>query len=145
MFIIEILALCGVVQIITSSHLFAPARDKMPTASLKYMVTCSQCIGFWVGFCAYSIVVLCSAFGLMTDFVFPIATGLASVSNLFVQLLFLILLGGLTSVSAILTNHTIEWLHFAKLWYVVEVERQSIENQAVMIDQQVSMNQQDNS
>ena len=143
MFIIEILALCGVVQIITSSQLFASIRNKIPTASLKYMVTCSQCIGFWVGFCAYTVVVLCSAFGQVTDFIFPIATNLAAISNLMLQLLFLVLLGGLISVSAILTNHVIEWFHFSKLWFVVEVERRSIENQHAMINQQILDNLQD--
>jgi hypothetical protein len=52
----------------------------------------------------------------------------AALHNLLVQLPVLVLLGGLISVCAILVNHMIEWMHFSKLWYVVEVEEKSTKN-----------------
>ena len=122
MFIVEILALCGVTQIITTSYLFASVRRYVPTDHLKYMLSCSQCMGFWIGFGAYVAVALYSLCCPDTDFIFPIAHAVA-VTGFWIQCAFVVLLGGLISLCSILVNHVIEFLHFCKMWYVTAIEQ----------------------
>ena len=58
MFCIEILALCGITQMMTS-FLFKPLRTSMPMKLWRHTVSSPLCMGFWVGFIAYAGVALC--------------------------------------------------------------------------------------
>ena len=130
MILVEVLALCGIVQIITTSYLLAPLRASLPTEHLKHLVSCTQCMGFWVGFIVYAVVAICSVFAPISSFSLPIADMVAS-SDVYVKPVLVLLFGGLVSVCSLFANHVIEFSHFCKLWYVGEVEKQINMNEMV--------------
>lgn len=47
--ILVLLALVGIVSIITRSYIMEKIREKAPGKNLRYMLNCPQCSGFWVG------------------------------------------------------------------------------------------------
>ena len=47
--ILVLLALVGIVSIITRSYIMSKIREKAPGKNLRYMLNCPQCSGFWVG------------------------------------------------------------------------------------------------
>ena len=55
MVIFEIIALAGVVNILTRSYLLQPIRDSIPWQKVKYAANCPQCTGVWVGAIYYLI------------------------------------------------------------------------------------------
>ena len=125
MVLIEILALCGIAQIITASYLLAPLRATVPTAHLKYLVSCAQCTGFWVGFIVYAAVACCAIVAPETNFGFPLAEAVAGMHGC-IRWGLVFLLGGLISICVILVNHVIETMHFCKMWFVFEIEEHQI-------------------
>jgi len=120
MFLVEILALCGIAQVLMTSFLFAPLRANMPTKALKYAVTKPQCTGFLVGFIAYATVALCG-FTPGTDHSFPMAAAVASVTNVYAQWTLAFVLGGLIAIGSVLLNHFMELIYFAKTWLVLDI------------------------
>lgn len=44
-----IIGLVGITNILTRSFILQPLREIVPTNTLKYMVACPMCMGFWVG------------------------------------------------------------------------------------------------
>ena len=120
---IEVLALCGITQIITASYLFAPVRANVPTKHLKYLMSCAQCMGFWVGSIFYATVALSTELLPSVAYVFPLAEAVAMNANVYVQWAMVLLFGALISISTVLVNHVIEVLHFGKMWFVTEIEK----------------------
>jgi len=120
MFLVEILALCGITQVLMTSFLFAPLRANIPTKALKYVLTKPQCTGFLVGFITYAIVALCD-FTPGTVYAFPMAAAVASLTNVYAQWALAFVLGGLIGVSSALLNHLMELIYFAKTWLVLDI------------------------
>ncbi len=55
--VFEILALAGIVNILTRSYLLQTVRETLPWAHLRYAANCPQCTGVWVGAIYYLIAV----------------------------------------------------------------------------------------
>ena len=47
--ILELIALCGITNIVVRSYFFQGFRDWFINPNLRYLVNCAQCTGFWVG------------------------------------------------------------------------------------------------
>ena len=118
MFCIEILALCGVTQMIMTSFLFKPLRVSMPMKWWRHTVSSPLCMGFWVGFIAYAAVALCSP-GI--EHSFPLAVAVATNPHVYVQWTLAVLLGGLVGLCVVLFNRIIELLYHASVLLAVEV------------------------
>jgi len=127
MWFVEILALCGITQIITTSRLFAPLRNHIPTTQLKYMISCPQDMGFSVGFAAYAAVALSAALSPEISFAFPLAASVAATANVYAQWGLVLLLGGLISICAVLVNHIIELLFYMKMWFIMTMNNNKIQ------------------
>ena len=78
MFCIEILALCGITQIMMTSYLFKSLRTNMPTKRLRHTVSSPLGMGFWVGFVAYAGVALCPPY---IEHSFPLAAEQAEIDK----------------------------------------------------------------
>jgi len=120
MFVVEILALCGIAQVLMTSVLFAPLRAHIPPKVLEYVVTSPHCIGFFVGFLTYATVALCG-FTPGTAYSFPMAAAVVSVTNVYAQWALAFVLGGLIGVGSVLLNHFIELVYYAKAWLMLDI------------------------
>lgn len=49
MIVFEIIALAGIVNVLTRSYLLQPVRESLPWEKIKYAAQCPQCTGVWVG------------------------------------------------------------------------------------------------
>ena len=116
MFCIEIMALCGITQMIMNSYLFKPLN--MPTKWLRHTVSSPLCMGFWVGFIVYATVALCPP---DIEYSFPLAAVVATNTHVYVQWTLAFLLGGLIGLCVVLCNRIIELLYHASVLLVVEV------------------------
>ena len=93
--VLVILALSGIVSIITRSYIMTKIREKAPTAPLRYMLNCPQCTGFWIGV----------IYG-----VYAILNKSTTISNI----AFVILVGGLVSLVSSTIIPLLDYLSFAK-------------------------------
>ena len=118
MFCVEIMALCGITQIMMTSFLFKPLRTSMPMKWWRHTVSSPLCMGFWVGFIAYAAVVLCPS---DIEHSFPLVAAVAMNTNVYVQWALAFLLGGLIGLCVVLFNRIIELLYHASLLLAVEV------------------------
>ena len=118
MFCVEILALCGVTQMVMTSYLFKPLRTSMPMKWWRHTVSSPLCMGFWVGFIAYGTVALYSP---DIEHSFPLAAAVAMTTNVYVQWTLAFLLGGLVGLCVVLFNRIIELLYNASVLLAVEV------------------------
>ena len=118
MFCVEILALCGITQMMMTSYLFKPLRTNMPTKWWKHTVSSPLCMGFWVGFIVYGVVALCQ---LDIEHSFPLAAAVATNTHVYVQWTLAFLLGGLVDLCVVLFNRIIELLYHASVLLAVEV------------------------
>lgn len=57
MIFFEIVALVGIVNVLTRSYLLQAVRDEIPWQKAKYAANCPQCTGVWVGAIYYLLVV----------------------------------------------------------------------------------------
>ena len=119
MFAVEILALCGITQMITSSYFCAPLRAHIPTKCLRFIIRNPLCMGFCMGNFAYATVALCAS-QMPTDSL-PVATLVAS-TNGNAQWALVLLFGGLIGLCAVLVNQAIELMYYARVWLVQEIE-----------------------
>ena len=121
MIVVEILALCGITHVIMVSYHCSSVRAFIPTKSLRRMMKSSPCIGFWVGILAYAAVALCAHFTHEVACPLPIAALVATAQG-FTQWALVLLLGGLIGFCAVLANHLIELMLYARIWLINEIE-----------------------
>ena len=119
MFVVEILALCGITQMITTSYLCASLRANTPTKCLRFIIMNPLCMGFFVGIFTYTAIMLYVPQG--TTCPLPIATLVATTKG-DSQWALVLLCGGLMGLCAMLVNQFIELMHYAKVWLVQEIE-----------------------
>ena len=119
MFVVEILALCGITQMITSSYFCAPVRAHIPTRCLRFIIRNPLCMGFCLGSFAYATVALCAS-QVPTDSL-PMATLVASAHGN-AQGALVLLFGGLIGLCTVLVNQAIELTYYARVWLVQEIE-----------------------
>jgi hypothetical protein len=93
--VLVILALVGIVSIITRSYILQILRDKAPTSQLRYMLNCPQCTGFWVGI-IYGVYAVLNHNKVVSD------------------ISLILLLGGLVSLVASAIIPLLDYLSFAK-------------------------------
>ena len=100
--ILKILALVGIVNILTRSFIFQPLREKLPPGQIRYFSECPQCIGFWVGFFGSPLVHLVSTswdVGMLVNAV---------------------LVGGLVSVVSSCVIHTLDVIPFTRSYLIAK-------------------------
>ena len=119
-----LLGLTGFTLIIVRGSVFHGLREwlsaKRPQ-DIGYLFTCSQCMGFWVGILAYAAVALCAHFTHEVACPLPIAALVATAQG-FTQWALVLLLGGLIGLCAVLANHLIELMLYARIWLINEIE-----------------------
>ena len=106
--VLVILALVGMVGIITRSYLLQVIRDKAPTSSLRYMLNCPQCTGFWVGV-IYGIFMVLNHNKVLSD------------------ISLVLLMGGLVSLGASAIVPLLDYLSFAKTVLVNKIANEADE------------------
>jgi hypothetical protein len=126
---IEILALCGIAQMLTDSWLGMLLRALIPTKFHRYTIADIQVIGFWLGLTAYTAVALCAGVP-ETAFPFPPAEIVAETSDC-VQWIWVLSLAGLISISTILVDQFVDWLYHCKKWFRSDLDNHRLAEKIV--------------
>ena len=101
-----VLALVGIVSIITRSYIMQTIREKAPGKKLRYMLNCPQCSGFWVGL----------FYGVYDQFYGAWSIGFRNYVSV-------LLWGGLVSLSASVIIPLMDYVSFAKTDLVNKIAR----------------------
>ena len=104
--VLVVLALVGIVSIITRSYILQILRDKAPTSQLRYMLNCPQCTGFWVGI-IYGVYAVLNHNKVVSD------------------ISLILLLGGLVSLVASAIIPLLDYLSFAKTVLVNKIANEA--------------------
>ena len=118
MYCIEIMALCGITQIIMTTFLSHPLRENNSTKRSRHTTSSPLCTGFWVGFIIYVAVALCPS---DIELPFPLATAVATNSHVFVQWTLAFFLGGLIGLCVMLFTRIVELLYNVNVLLAVEI------------------------
>ncbi len=112
-----IFGLVGIVYIITRSRLTQTIRAEFPNERLRYMLSCAQCTGFWVGFLFYLVTMPELSNVLHQSYSPPILLKTLTVTNIIAPFLY----GGLISLLSSLTVNLLELIAFAKDWLITHM------------------------
>ena len=118
MFLVEILALCGIAHLIMDSCLFESLYKRMSLKWFKDLASSPQCLGFWVGFIAYAVVALSAAVPWI-EISLPMVALVATCGNIYIQWTLVFLLGGLMSFCVLLSRRVIELIYNANILIAV--------------------------
>ena len=118
MYCIEIMALCGITQIIMTTFLSHPLRENNSTKRPRHTTSRPLCTGFWVGFIIYIAVAICPP---DINLPFPLAAAVATNSHVFVQWTLAFFLGGLIGLCVVLSTRFVELLYNVSVLLAVEI------------------------